>query len=155
MSKLKLLFLVLFVTNGYADSVNVKVGSKVDHIAKGEWNEDNKLLGIEYQHNDSVILEYSEFVNSYGKDTKFTMVSLQYLPLEYKKAKIGAGISLGYQEGYCHKGFATTRCKDGMEDTSPLALYYATTEIDNFIIRYTYIPNSVEIMTFAFKAIEW
>lgn len=139
-----------------ADSINIKAGSKVHHIAKGEWNEDNRLVGIEYQFNDNLIIEHSSFINSYGKPTQFTMVTGQYLPLEYKEFKIGAGLSVGYQDGYCHKNFDTIRCEnDTMDDTSFIALPFLVAEIDNFIIRYTYIPNSIEIMTFGFKAIEW
>ena len=139
----------------FADSINIKAGSKVSHIAKGEWNEDNRLLGIEYQLNDNFIVEHSRFINSYGRPTQFTMVTGQYLPLEYKDFKIGAGLSVGHQDGYCRKGWRTRQCKDGMDDTSFIALPFLVAEIDNFIIRYTYIPNSVEIMTFGFKAVEW
>ena len=138
-----------------ADSINIKAGSKVSHIAKGEWNEDNRLLGVEYQLNDNFIVEHSRFINSYGRPTQFTLVTGQYLPLEYKEFKIGAGVSIGHQDGYCHKDWGTRQCKDGMDDTSFIALPFLVAEIDNFIIRYTYIPNCVEIMTFGFKAVEW
>jgi hypothetical protein len=138
-----------------ADSINIKAGSKVSHMAKGEWNEDNRLFGLEYQFNDNFIFEHSRFINSYGKPTQFTMVTGQYLPLQYKELNIGAGVSVGHQDGYCHKNFNTRQCKQGMDDTSLIALPYFIIEIDNFIIRYTYIPNSVEIMTFGFKAFEW
>jgi hypothetical protein len=151
----KLLWIFALSTLLFANSINIKAGSKVSHIAQGEWNEDNKLIGIEYQHNDNFIVEYSEFVNSYGKDTKFAMFTGQYLPLNYNKFNFGAGLSAGYQDGYCHKDWQTRQCKNGMDDTSLIVLPFLTAEFDNFIIRYTYIPNAVEIMTFGFKAIEW
>lgn len=146
----------LFPPQIFADSsINIKAGSKVSHIAQGDWNEDNRLIGIEYQFNDNFILEYSEFVNSYGKDTKFTMATGQILPIQYKYINAGIGLSLGHQDGYCHKDWNTRRCKDGMDDTSFIGLPFLVIEIDNVIIRYTYIPNAVEIVTVGFKAIGW
>lgn len=148
-------FLILLVDDMEASSINIKAGSKVSHITQGNWNEDNRLFGIEYQFNDNIIIEHSEFINSYSKPTKFDMVTLQYHPINYEKVKIGGGVSFGRQEGYCTKGWDTVRCKDGMSDVSPIVIPFIGAEIDNFIVRYTYIPNSVEIFSFGFKAIEW
>jgi hypothetical protein len=150
-----ILMALVFALNVRADSINIKAGSKVNHIAKGEWNEDNRLIGVEYQFNDNIIIEHSEFINSYSKPTQFDMVTLQYHPINYEKVKIGGGISFGRQEGYCTKGWDTLRCKDGMSDVSPIILPFIGAELDNFIVRYTYIPNSVEIFTFGFKAVEF
>lgn len=147
-----------------ADSLIVNLGAKSDHLIKGEFNEENhNWLGLGYRFIEedkySVQVEGVSFVNSYYDDTKFVALTGVYTPIKWKDIKLGISGSIGYQEGYYVTSQGTvhpSRAKRlGMSNTSILVLYTLYAELDNLVVNYTYIPESVQAITFGFKVIEW
>jgi len=159
-----LIMMIGGITHAKADSLIGYYGAKSNHLVEGKFNETNhnwKGLGYRFVENDkySVQGDYVEFINSYYEPTKFIAITGIYTPLTYKSWKLGLSGSIGYQEGYyvSKEGAMnpTTGKRLGIDNRSILLLYSFYAELDNIIINYTYIPDSVEAISFGFKAMEW
>jgi hypothetical protein len=160
----RFIFLLLFAISLSANSLIVNVGAKSDHLVKGEFNESNhNWLGLGYRFIEkdkySVQIETVKFVNSYYEPTKFVALTGIYTPIKIGDVKLGVSLSTGWQDGYYvnHKGTHHPKIAKelGLDNSSLLFLYSLYAEVDNIVINYTYIPNSVQACTVGFKAIEW
>ena len=147
-----------------AQSLIVDIGARSDHLIEGDFNEKNhNWLGLAYRFVEedkySVELKGVSFVNSYYDDTEFYALTGIYTPIKYKDIKLGISGSIGYQKGYYVNQEGTVHPSNakrlGISNESILVLYSIYGELDNIVINYVYIPDSVQAISFGFKAIEW
>jgi hypothetical protein len=159
-----LLSMLIISSTSKADALIVDIGAKSDHLIEGDFNEKNhNWVGVGYRFIEkeeySVQVKGVSFVNSYYEPTKFVAVTGIYTPIVWKDIKLGITGSVGWQEGYyinkegtVHPNKAKTL---GLSNKSVLVLYSLYGELDNIIVNYTYIPESVQAITIGVKAIEW
>ena len=159
----RLLLIGLLSIGLFADSINIDVGAKSDHLIEGDFNEEHSWKGIGYRfiENDKYCtqIEYANFINSYNDATEFIALTGIYAPFKYKGVRFGISGSIGYQRGY-YVNLGVTVHPDrakrlGIGNESILILYSIYGELDNLVLNYTYIPNSVEAIRVGFKAVEW
>ena len=159
-----LLVVTLSIGLAKADSILVGIGAKSDHLIEGEFNEENhNWLGLAYRFIEedkySVQFEGVSFVNSYYEPTKFVAITGIYTPIKWRDVKLGITGSIGYQKGYYVNREGTVHPSNakrlGMSNESVLILYSIYAEIDNIVLNYVYIPDSVSAVSIGFKAIEW
>ena len=96
---------------------------------KQDHNKDHNWIGLKLENENNYSVEIARFKNSFYKTTKILAVNKSFYPIEYKKLKIGATISLGVQKGYCTDKYKPTECKPFDKDKSLFI-------IPSFIIKY-------------------
>jgi hypothetical protein len=146
-----------------ADAIILDIGAKSNHLIKGDFNEEHNWYGIGYRFVEkddySIQVKGAQFINSYNDNTKFLALTGIYTPIQIYKVKIGISGSIGYQDGYYVNKEGTVHSSNakrlGIGDKSILVLYSLYGELDNLLFNYTYIPGSVEAITFGMKVIEW
>lgn len=138
-----LILSLMLVVGMFADSLVItpKVFSK--HFVEGDFNENNKGIGIGYQIDHSPSLssqvDHIEFINSYKAKTKFTGYSINYTPLIHRDFKSGMFASIVYNQGYCG---TFERCtKYDNDDTSIVPLLGLITEWQGVSLKVTALPN--------------
>lgn len=81
MKKYILLILLLFCYSTHADnSVSIETSILTHHLDSGDYNENNKLIGIEYQHDDWYF-NASTFSNSYYNRTNTLGIGYRILSI--------------------------------------------------------------------------
>lgn len=132
---LKIALLMLISINLFAEielyvtkknSIGI-TGLANSHHKNRNMNESHKWKGIKYtrifNEDLSFGLEYSNFINSYSKETNSIGINTTWMPIHIGNFSMGPNLFMGVQKGYCFDGlFKTITCTDNESNKTPLII---------------------------------